>query len=127
MFDIDNILVTETTEEVKLNALNEVLHCLKKAGLCLKRSKSHFILPKVVFWGHTIDAHARYASLTGEGKEAIKDVPKPRNVSEFKSYLRLLSYYTKFLPNLSTILAPCINFFRHPPNGSGRSDRKKHS
>ena len=30
---IDDILVTGTTEEVHLNILNKVLHCLRKAGL----------------------------------------------------------------------------------------------
>ena len=35
---IDDILVTETTEEVYLNTLNDIFHCLKKAGLCLKQT-----------------------------------------------------------------------------------------
>ena len=53
---INDILVTETMEEVHLNTLNEALNCLKKAGLCLKRSKFHFMLPSVVLLEHKIDA-----------------------------------------------------------------------
>ena len=45
-----------------------------------------------------------------EKVKAIKDASKPRNVSELKSYLGLLSYYLKFLPDLSTILAPSYEF-----------------
>ncbi len=37
--------------------------------------------------------------------EAIHQAPTPKNVTELKSYLRLLPYYGKFLPNLSTRLA----------------------
>ena len=44
--------------------------------------------------------------------KAFKDAPKPRNVSELKSYLGLLSYYSKFLPNLSTILSPLYELLR---------------
>ena len=36
----------------------------------------------------------------------MKAAPTPRNVSELKSYLGLLTYYGKFLPNLSTRLQP---------------------
>ena len=38
--------------------------------------------------------------------EALREAPIPRNVTELKSYLGLLSYYSWFLPNLSTKLAP---------------------
>ncbi len=38
---------------------------------------------------------------------AIENVPTPKNVMELKSYLGLLSYYGKFLPNLATRLATC--------------------
>ena len=41
-----------------------------------------------------------------EKVKAVKYALKLRNVSELKSYMGLLSYYLKFLPNLSTILAP---------------------
>ena len=38
--------------------------------------------------------------------KAIKEAPNPTCVTELKSYLGLLTYYSKFLPNLSTTLAP---------------------
>ena len=37
----------------------------------------------------------------------------PLKMSELKSYLGLLTYYGKFLPNLSTHLAPPYQFLRH--------------
>ena len=101
---IDDILVTGTTEEVHLNTLNEVLHRLKKAGLRLKKSNCHFMLLSVVLLGHKIDAQGLHP--LPEKMNAIKDVPKPKNVSELQSYLGLLSHYSRFVPNLCTILAP---------------------
>ena len=37
----------------------------------------------------------------------------PTNVSELKSFLGLLNYYSKFLPNLSTVLTPLYRLLRH--------------
>lgn len=34
------------------------------------------------------------------------------NVTELKSYLGLLNYYNKFLPNLATVLAPLHELLR---------------
>ena len=100
---IDDILVTGSTEEAHMNTLNEVINCLKKAGLHLKKSKCHFMLPSVVFLGQKIGVQNLHPS--PEKVKATEDAPKVRNVYDFKSYLGLLGYYSKFRPNLSTILA----------------------
>ena len=38
--------------------------------------------------------------------EALRNAPVPTDVSRLKSHLGLLNYYTKFIPNLSTIIQP---------------------
>ena len=40
--------------------------------------------------------------------EAIVKAPSPTNVTQLKSYLGLLSYYSRFLPNLTFTLSPLI-------------------
>lgn len=45
--------------------------------------------------------------------KAIKEAPTPTNVPELKSYLGLLSYYGKFLSNLSQVLAPLYQLLKH--------------
>ena len=62
------------------------------------------MLPSVVFFGYKIDTQGLHPLL--EKVKAIEDAPKPRNVSELNSYFGQVSYYSNFLPNLSTILAP---------------------
>ena len=44
--------------------------------------------------------------------KAIVDAPSPRNVPELKSFLGLLNYYGKFLPNLAPILHPLHSLLR---------------
>ena len=54
------------------------------------------MVPEVVYLGHKIDAQGLHP-LTKK-VEAVQAAPVPKNVSELKSYLGLLSYYGKFLP-----------------------------
>ena len=101
---IDDILITGKTTEEHLSALEKVLSRLEAAALRLKKQKCYFLQESVNFLGHRIDAQGIHP--VAEKIKAVQNAPSPRNVSELKSYLGLLSYYAKFLPNLSTTLAP---------------------
>ena len=70
----------------------------------LKRAKCSFLMPEVTYLGHVI-------SQTGirpaaKKVRAVYDAPVPTNVSQLKSFLGLINFYSRFLPNLSTLLAP---------------------
>ena len=101
---IDDILVTGRTEEEHLKHLLEVLRRLQAAGMRLKREKCFFLLPSVEYLGHKI---SEAGLQTADSKvEAIVNAPAPRNVTELRSFLGLVNYYGKFLPNLATLLSP---------------------
>ena len=70
----------------------------------LKKEKCSFCLPEVEYLGHSISAEGLRPSVTKV--QAITDAPKPSKVSELKSFLGLVNYYAKFIPNLATTLAP---------------------
>ena len=101
---IDDILVTGQTDGKHLDHLAEVLRRLSKAGMWLKRSKCAFLLPSVQYLGHTISAEGLRTS--DEKVIGILKAPAPRNVTELRSFLGLVNYYGKFLPDLATTLAP---------------------
>ena len=44
--------------------------------------------------------------------KAVMQALTPRNVRALKSFLALMSYYSKFLPNLSPVLAPLYHLLR---------------
>ena len=46
------------------------------------------------------------ASAQHEKVRAIHQAPEPKNATELRSFLGLLNYYAKFLPNLSSRLSP---------------------
>ena len=62
------------------------------------------MMDAVTYLGHKIDAQGLHPVM--HKVDAVRKAPKLRNVSKLKSYLGLLSYYGKFLPNLSTTMAP---------------------
>ena len=97
----DDILITGSTEE-HLKALEVVLSHLEKAGLRVKRRKCKFMRTSVDYLGYRIDAAGLHP--LEDKVEAIRGAPMPKAVTELKSYIELLSYYGKFLPNLSSTL-----------------------
>ena len=100
---LDDILITGRSRVEHLKIL-EVLNRLEKAGMRLKKSKCKFLMTEIEYLGHRI---------TKEGLKpiqlkvrALAQAPRLKNVSELKAFLGLVNYYDKFLPNLSTTLAP---------------------
>ena len=107
---LDDILITGSTEEAHLKTLEEMLRRLEQAGLRVKQSKCAFMRPSVCYLGHRIDAEGLHP--LDDRVRAIRDAPTPTSVSELKSYLGMLSYYNKFLPNLSSLLHPLHRLLR---------------
>ena len=110
---IDDILITGTTDEEHLKTLAEVLRRLEKTGLRANMAKCKFLAPSVTYLGHRID-HSGLHPLA-EKVRAVQNAPDPHNVSELKSYLGLLTYYSKFIPNMETVLAPLYKLRKEVP------------
>ena len=101
---LDDILITGKTDQEHLSNLAAVLQRLQKVGMKLKSDKCSFMLQEVEYLGHKISEKG--LQLTTEKVQAIVDALQPKNVTQLKSFLGMLNYYGKFLPNLSTQLAP---------------------
>ncbi|XP_065190696.1 uncharacterized protein K02A2.6-like [Sycon ciliatum] len=101
---LDDILVSGTTREEHDKHLNMVLERLNAAGLRLNRTKCSFARSSVTFLGHIIDASG--IKPTKEKVQDVIDARAPTDVQELRSYLGLINYYHKFIPNLSSVLAP---------------------
>ena len=89
---IDDVLVTGKSEEEHLTALEEVLHRIMESGLRLRKDKCVFLAPSVVYLGHQIESEGLHP--VAEKVEAVQEAPAPKNISELKSYLGLLTYYS---------------------------------
>ena len=101
---VDDILASGANDGDHLKNLQEVFKRLAKARLRLKKGKCVFMIPKVTYLGHCV---SKEGTQPMEDKvEAITNAPPPRNVLELKSYLGMINFYQKFLPNFPSVLAP---------------------
>ena len=101
---LDDILITGKSEEQHLANLERVLKQLEVSDMRLKHDKCCFKMPEVTYLGHRIDKEGLHP--TEAKTKAILQAPTPKNLTELRAFLGLLNYYGKFLPNLSTVLAP---------------------
>ena len=101
---IDDILVSGSTDEEHLHNLEDVFRRLQSYGIRMKKSKCFFMRASVTYLGHLINAEGIHA--TPEKIKAIVEAPMPTNVQQLRSFLGLLNYYRKFLPNLAAIIQP---------------------
>ena len=91
---LDDILVSGATEADHMQRLDRVLEVLASRGLRLCKEKCSLSQPSVQYLGHMIDKNGLHP-LTDKIK-AISDAPSPKNVTELKSFLGMLQFYSRF-------------------------------
>lgn len=101
---LDDILVTGQDTREHLRNLRRVLERLHRAGFRANKKKCEFLKSSVEYLGHRIDAEGLHP--TSDKVRAVKEAPEPTSKTELRCFLGLINYYSKFLPNLSTILSP---------------------
>ena len=97
-------------EEEHLKVHDDVLSRLDNHGIKANRSKCYFMVSSVTYLGHRIDAEGIHP--TQEQVEAILNAKTPGNVSELRTFIGIVTYYCRFIPNMSTRFAPLYNLLR---------------
>ncbi|XP_056008456.1 uncharacterized protein K02A2.6-like [Ostrea edulis] len=101
---MDDMIITGTSEEEHLQNLEAVLQRLDDYNLRVNLDKCEFFRERVSYCGHEIDSEGLHK--TQAKIDAVINAPKPTNVSELRSFLGIVNYYARFLPNLSSTLYP---------------------
>ena len=107
---LDDILITGVDDAEHNDNLSGVLDRLNKGGLRLNAGKCHFKLKSVSYLGFRIDAEGLHP--LEDKVQALVSAPAPQNVTELKSFLGLIKYYQKCLPDLANTLAPLHRFLK---------------
>lgn len=105
---LDDLIIYSRDRESHEKHVREVLTRLRKNGLIAKKKKCHFFQSSVKYLGHII---------TDKGIEpdeekiaAIKNWPPIKSVKQAQSFLGLVGYYRKFIPQMSALCGPIHDF-----------------
>eukprot|EP00731_Ephydatia_muelleri_P014700 Em0008g420a len=99
----DDILVSGSNASEHLENLRALLQRLQDKGLRCHFEKCHFAEPSIEYLGHTL---SQKGTAKRSKVDALVQMPPPTNVSSLRSFLGSIQFYSKFLPNLATVLAP---------------------
>lgn len=119
----DDILVGGSSTNEHLSILSDVLERLQKHNVHLNRDKCVFMQKEAVYLGLKVDADGLHP--VEEKLDAIRKAPVPQNVSELRSFLGMVQYYSRFLPNLSTTLAPLHQLLKKEVTWNWTSEAQK--
>ena len=101
---MDDIIIHGTSKEERDARLKCVLEKIKHCGLVLNRAKCVFNMPELVFMGHVLSANG--IGQAENKAKAINDAREPRTAAEVRSFLGLLNFQARFLPDLASVSEP---------------------
>ena len=96
----DDIVVHGRTRDEHDARLTAALRCLEDAGMTLNRKKCVFGADQINFVGHRLSAKG--IDPGADKVKAITEACEPKTVSEMKSFLGLVGYCSKFIPDFSS-------------------------
>lgn len=101
---IDDIIIYgETLEQLK-ERVAKVIAALKLYNVMLNESKCVYGVETIEFLGHKLSAAG--ISPKQDKVESIRNFRRPANVDEVRSFLGLVNFVGKFIPDLATITEP---------------------
>ncbi|XP_077559082.1 uncharacterized protein LOC144174320 [Haemaphysalis longicornis] len=107
---LDDVAIFSETWEEHLEHLKSVFSRLREAGLTMKAEKCRFGCAHVAYLGHVVGQGTRSPS---ELKIApIVAFPQPRTKTDIRSFLGLVGYYQRYIPNYSQLASPLTDALR---------------
>ena len=106
----DDLIVHGSNLEEHDRNLHAVLKRLNDCGLTLNGNKCQFRIPKLTFFGHELSIQG--VTPSEEKIAAVINARAPTNVSEVWSFVQLVQYSAKFIPNFSSVAEPLRKLLR---------------
>ena len=108
---VDDILIHSVEWKEHVITLREVLQRLREANLSARPSKCFVGYEQIDFLGHSI---GKGNIRPDEAKvEKILNSPRPTTKKQIRSFIGLVGFYRKFIPQFATLSAPLTDMCRN--------------
>ncbi|KAK3085126.1 hypothetical protein FSP39_024809 [Pinctada imbricata] len=101
---LDDMVITGRNDKEHIENLAKVLQRLEDFNLRVNKEKCEFFADRVAYCGHEIDKSGIWKSR--DKIDAVIKTQAPGNVTQLRSFLGLINYYNRFLPNLASEMKP---------------------
>ena len=98
---LDDLIITGENDVQHTQNLHSTLKKLDDSGAKLKESRCAIMQPKIEYFAFVVDSEGIHSSPAKV--QAILEVPEPQNKGELQSFLGLVNYYRKCIPDMSTL------------------------
>ena len=107
---IDDVTVANVTFDDHLRDLRKLFSSLRQAGLKVKPRKTHIGMEHVDLLGH----HVGQGLIRPDAAKvnAVFNWPQPKTKSELRSFLGLVGYYRKFVPDFSELTSSLYDLLK---------------
>ena len=99
-----------STEKEHDERMMKVLNVLQENNVKINKSKSEFKVSSIEYLGYKISGKCVRPS--DKKFTAILEAPTPVSIAKVKSFVGLVTYYCRFVPNFPTILAPLYDLLQ---------------
>ena len=103
---LDDILVPGPTFQQHVDNLYHVFIRLRGANLKLNPEKCSLLQKEVKYLGHVVSGSR--ISPDAEKVQAVVNWPASKSAHQLKSFLDLVSYYRRFIPNFTEVVSPLL-------------------
>jgi len=100
----DDIIVSGETIQQHDERLHQVLQRLQERQLTVNSKKCQFRMSQLEFMGHVLSKNAIGAPQSKI--EAVENTRQPTNAAEVRSFLGMMNYCGRFIPNLARTSEP---------------------
>lgn len=100
----NDILIYSKSLHKHVQHVKEILEVLQQHHLCLRTSKCFFAQIQIAYLCHIMSTKG--VAVDPEKIITIKDWPILKNIKQLRSFIRLIGYYRKFVPNYAKLVAP---------------------
>ena len=118
---LNDIIIQGRTFQEHVGNLQQVLDRLREANFILKLEKCEFFKKELSYLGHIIRSEGLKPQLSKV--EAIRNMAKLQDVHGMQSFLGLMNYYRKFIPDFAKVNNPLVKIMGVRKGVSKKNDK----